>query len=40
MISVNEFRTGLTIEVDGSIWRVMDFQHVNQEKVQHLLVLN
>lgn len=32
MISVNEFRTGLTIEVDGSIWRVMDFQHVKPGK--------
>jgi len=32
MISVNEFRTGLTIETDGSIWRVMDFQHVKPGK--------
>ncbi|WP_338470225.1 elongation factor P [Niallia sp. XMNu-256] len=32
MISVNEFRTGLTIEVDGGIWRVMDFQHVKPGK--------
>ncbi|PIC72144.1 elongation factor P [Sporosarcina sp. P16b] len=32
MISVNEFRTGLTIEVDGDIWRVMDFQHVKPGK--------
>lgn len=32
MISVNDFRTGLTIEVDGSIWRVMDFQHVKPGK--------
>ena len=29
MISVNDFKTGLTIEVDGGIWRVVDFQHVN-----------
>ena len=28
MISVNDFKTGLTIEVDGGIWRVVDFQHV------------
>ena len=26
MISVNEFKTGLTVEVDGGIWRVLDFQ--------------
>ncbi|WP_062104708.1 elongation factor P [Bacillus niameyensis] len=32
MISVNEFRTGLTIETDGGIWRVMDFQHVKPGK--------
>ncbi|WP_066365720.1 elongation factor P [Neobacillus fumarioli] len=32
MISVNDFRTGLTIEVDGSIWRVIDFQHVKPGK--------
>jgi len=32
MISVNDFRTGLTIEVDGGIWRVMDFQHVKPGK--------
>jgi len=32
MISVNDFRTGLTVEVDGSIWRVMDFQHVKPGK--------
>ncbi|WP_453995082.1 elongation factor P [Bacillus nitroreducens] len=32
MISVNDFRTGQTIEVDGGIWRVMDFQHVKPGK--------
>ncbi|WP_042355085.1 elongation factor P [Bacillus rubiinfantis] len=32
MISVNDFRTGLTIEVDGDIWRVLDFQHVKPGK--------
>lgn len=32
MISVNDFKTGLTIEFDGSIWRVMDFQHVKPGK--------
>lgn len=32
MISVNDFRTGLTIEVDGGLWRVMDFQHVKPGK--------
>ncbi len=32
MISVNDFKTGLTIEVDGSIWQVLDFQHVKPGK--------
>ncbi|GMB07673.1 translation elongation factor P (EF-P) [Thermolongibacillus altinsuensis] len=32
MISVNDFRTGLTIEVDGDVWRVIEFQHVKPGK--------
>lgn len=32
MISVNDFKTGLTIEVDGDIWQVLDFQHVKPGK--------
>ena len=32
MISVNDFRTGLTILVDGNIFRVIDFQHVGPGK--------
>lgn len=32
MISVNDFKTGLTIMVDGDIWRVVDFQHVKPGK--------
>ncbi|MBM7569694.1 elongation factor P [Aquibacillus albus] len=32
MISVNDFRTGLTIEVDNGIWQVVDFQHVKPGK--------
>ncbi|MET3574788.1 elongation factor P [Bhargavaea ullalensis] len=32
MISVNDFKTGLTIEVDGDIFRVLDFQHVKPGK--------
>ncbi len=32
MISVNDFRTGVTIEVDGSIWQVIEFQHVKPGK--------
>jgi elongation factor P len=32
MISVNDFRTGLTIEVDGNIFTVLEFQHVKPGK--------
>ncbi len=32
MISVNDFKTGLTIEVDGDIYTVQDFQHVKPGK--------
>lgn len=32
MISVNDFRTGTTIEVEGDIWRVLEFQHVKPGK--------
>ncbi|PTM58511.1 elongation factor P [Desmospora activa] len=32
MISTNDFRTGLTIELDGDVWQVMEFQHVKPGK--------
>jgi len=32
MISTNEFRTGLTIEIDGDVFQVVDFQHVKPGK--------
>ncbi|MDF2945737.1 MAG: efp [Bacillales bacterium] len=32
MISVNDFRTGTTIEVDNGLWQVMEFQHVKPGK--------
>lgn len=28
MISVNDFKTGLTVQVDDDIWQVIEFQHV------------
>ena len=41
MISVNDFRTGLTISVDNALWQVLDFQHVKPGKgVVHSFVLN
>lgn len=32
MISVNDFKTGVTIEVDNGIWQVLEFQHVKPGK--------
>lgn len=32
MISVNEFRTGLTVVVEGNLYRVLEFQHVKPGK--------
>lgn len=32
MISVNDFRTGLTIQLDNDVWQVIDFQHVKPGK--------
>lgn len=32
MISVNDFKTGVTIEMEGQVFQVMDFQHVKPGK--------
>ena len=32
MISVNDFKTGLTVEVDNDVWQVIEFQHVKPGK--------
>ncbi|MBP2649321.1 MAG: Elongation factor [Firmicutes bacterium] len=32
MISSNDFRNGVTIEIDGNVWQVVDFQHVKPGK--------
>lgn len=32
MISVNDFKTGLTVQVDNDIYTVLDFQHVKPGK--------
>ena len=32
MISSNDFRTGTTIELDGAVWRVVEFLHVKPGK--------
>jgi len=32
VISTNEFRTGLTVEIDGELFQIIDFQHVKPGK--------
>ncbi len=32
MISVNDFKTGITVELDGAAYQVVDFQHVKPGK--------
>lgn len=32
MISTNDFRTGVTVEIDGDAYQVVDFQHVKPGK--------
>ena len=32
MISSNEFRNGVTVEMDGDAWQVVEFQHVKPGK--------
>ena len=32
MVNVNDFKTGMTIKVDGNIYTVIEFQHVKPGK--------
>lgn len=32
MISTNEFKTGMTIEIDGNVWTIVEFLHVKPGK--------
>lgn len=32
MISSNDFRPGVTVEIDNNVWQVVDFQHVKPGK--------
>jgi elongation factor P len=31
-VSTNQFRNGMHIEIDGQVWRIVDFQHVKPGK--------
>ena len=32
MVSAGDFRNGLTVEIDGDVYQVMEFQHVKPGK--------
>lgn len=32
MISANDFRKGVTFEMDGDVYQILDFQHVKPGK--------
>ena len=32
MVTAGDFRNGMTIQMDGSIWQVIEFQHVKPGK--------
>jgi len=32
LISTNDFKTGVTVELDGEVWQVIEFQHVKPGK--------
>ena len=36
MISAGDFRNGITIELEGNIYQIIEFSMLNQVKVQHL----
>ena len=40
MISVNDLRTGVTVELEGEIYSVVDFLHVKPGKGRPLSVRN
>ena len=32
VVSTNQFRNGMHIELDGAVWRIVEFQHVKPGK--------
>ncbi len=32
MIMAGDFRKGVTVEIDGNVWNIVDFQHVKPGK--------
>ena len=40
MVSAGDFRNGLTIEYEGNVYQVVEFQHVNRVREQLSFVQN
>ena len=40
MISAGDFRNGLTVLIEGNIYQILEFQHVNREREQLSLEQN
>lgn len=36
MITAGDFRNGVTFDMDGNVFQIIEFQHVNQIKVLRL----
>ena len=34
MLMAGDFRKGVTVEIDGQVWSIADFQHVSPAKAQ------
>ena len=32
MISAGDFRNGITLEIDGNVYQIMEFQHVKPDR--------
>ena len=39
MISAGDFRNGITLEIEGNVFQIMEFQHVKPGKGAHSLEL-
>ena len=38
MISAGEFRNGVTVEIEGNVYQIIEFMHVLQNKVAYVRV--
>lgn len=36
MISAGDFRNGITLEIDGNVYQILEFQHVKPGRAQPL----